>query len=97
MTQDINQPGGSWHFDMVGLDGTKFANRSVFEEVGAERIVLRHLDPVHKFTADLAMQLVEIRAVLREPFWQRFVHGPMKLSVKNRRNSPKMSAPPTAP
>ncbi|MEN9575283.1 MAG: hypothetical protein RL514_3138 [Verrucomicrobiota bacterium] len=49
------QPGGAWRFDMIGPDGTQFANRSVFDEVGAERIVLRHLDPVHEFTLTMSM------------------------------------------
>ena len=49
------QPGGAWRCDMIGPDGARFANRSVFEEVSAGRIVLRHLDPVHEFTLTMTM------------------------------------------
>ena len=42
-------PGGSWRFDMHGPDGTRYPNKSVFEEVTPERIVLQHLETVHWF------------------------------------------------
>jgi uncharacterized protein YndB with AHSA1/START domain len=43
-------PGGVWRFVMYGPDGQDFENESVFLEVVApERIVFRHLRPVHEY------------------------------------------------
>lgn len=36
------RPGGSWEFTMHGPDGADYHNRNVFQEIGPERIVLRH-------------------------------------------------------
>lgn len=42
------RPGGDWRFTMRGPDGAEYAMEKVFEEVVApERIVVRHVDPVH--------------------------------------------------
>ncbi|MBX3720693.1 MAG: SRPBCC family protein [Turneriella sp.] len=44
------KPNGKWHFTMHGPDGTDFENLCVFEEIVApERVVLYHLETVHKF------------------------------------------------
>jgi uncharacterized protein YndB with AHSA1/START domain len=44
------QPGGHWRFVMHGPDGTDFPNHSVFDQIVApEKIVFRHLDPIHEF------------------------------------------------
>ena len=43
-------PGGRWCFVMHAPNGVDFPNESVFEEiVRPERIVFRHLSPVHAF------------------------------------------------
>jgi uncharacterized protein YndB with AHSA1/START domain len=36
------RPGGVWEFTMHGPNGADFPNRSVFQEIGLERIVLQH-------------------------------------------------------
>jgi uncharacterized protein YndB with AHSA1/START domain len=42
--------GGHWRFIMHGPDGVDYQNHSVFlDVVKRERIVFRHLDPVHDF------------------------------------------------
>jgi uncharacterized protein YndB with AHSA1/START domain len=44
------RPGGRWRLTMHSPDGTDYANESVFDEVvRPERIVFRHLEPVHSF------------------------------------------------
>jgi len=44
------QPEGVWRFVMHGPDGTDYMNESVFIEVDRpERIVFRHLRPMHRF------------------------------------------------
>lgn len=44
------KPEGKWHFTMHGPDGTDYENLCVFEEIVApERVVLYHLETVHKF------------------------------------------------
>ena len=44
------QPEGVWRFVMHGPDGTNYTNESVFVEVERpERIVFRHLKPMHRF------------------------------------------------
>jgi uncharacterized protein YndB with AHSA1/START domain len=44
------RPGGFWRFVMHGPDGVDYENESVFVEiVKPERIVFRHLRPVHEF------------------------------------------------
>ena len=44
------QPEGVWRFVMHGPDGTDYTNESVFIEVERpERIVFRHLKPMHRF------------------------------------------------
>jgi uncharacterized protein YndB with AHSA1/START domain len=46
------RPGGAWRFIMHAPDGTNFPNESVFVEIAPpERIVFRHLAPVHAFLA----------------------------------------------
>lgn len=44
------RPGGVWRFTMHGPAGSEYENESVFVEiVPPERIVFRHLEPVHGF------------------------------------------------
>jgi uncharacterized protein YndB with AHSA1/START domain len=44
------RPGGFWRFTMHGPAGSDYENESVFVEiVRPERIVFRHLEPVHGF------------------------------------------------
>ena len=44
------KPNGKWHFTVHGPDGTDYENLCVFEEIVApERVVLYHLETVHKF------------------------------------------------
>ena len=44
------RPGGFWRFTMHGPAGSDYENKSVFLEiVRPERIVFRHLKPVHEF------------------------------------------------
>ena len=44
------KPGGKWHFTMHGPDGTDYENLCVFEEIVApERVVLDHIETVHRF------------------------------------------------
>jgi uncharacterized protein YndB with AHSA1/START domain len=49
-------PGGAWRFVMHGPDGADYPNESVFVEVvKPERIVFRHLEPVHGFLATVVL------------------------------------------
>ncbi len=48
-------PNGTWRYDMRGPDGTIYPNKSVFEEVTPERIVLRHLEPMHHFVMTMTL------------------------------------------
>lgn len=44
------RPGGAWRFVMRGPDGAEYPMEKVFVEVATpERIVLRHLQPMHRF------------------------------------------------
>jgi uncharacterized protein YndB with AHSA1/START domain len=36
------RPEGTWEYTMHGPDGQDYPNRNVFQEIGPERIVLRH-------------------------------------------------------
>ena len=49
------RPGGSWVFDMVGPDGTRYANESVFFHIEAGRqVVIDHVcAPVFRLTITL--------------------------------------------
>ncbi|HRH93557.1 MAG TPA: SRPBCC family protein [Candidatus Peribacteria bacterium] len=50
------RPGGTWNLVMHGPNGMNFENTSVFEEiVPNERIVYKHLDPVHVFRMTIAL------------------------------------------
>lgn len=52
------QPGGLWRFVMHGPHGADYENESVFVEiVKPERIVFRHLKPVHEF--QMTMTFIE--------------------------------------
>lgn len=45
------RPGGAWKLTMHGPDDTEFHNEKVFTEVRPqERVVFRHLSPMHVFT-----------------------------------------------
>jgi uncharacterized protein YndB with AHSA1/START domain len=48
-------PKGTWRHDMRAPDGTTYPNESVFEEVTPERIVIRHVEPVHSFTLTITL------------------------------------------
>lgn len=50
------RPGGEWVFDMHGPDGRNYPNRSRFEETGPDRVVLTHLETVHRFTLTMALE-----------------------------------------
>jgi uncharacterized protein YndB with AHSA1/START domain len=41
--------GGKWDYTMHAPDGTDYLNRSVFVEVSPRRIVIDHLEPMHRF------------------------------------------------
>jgi uncharacterized protein YndB with AHSA1/START domain len=43
------RPGGKWDYTMHAPDGTDFLNKSVFVEVSPEKIVIDHLEPMHRF------------------------------------------------
>jgi uncharacterized protein YndB with AHSA1/START domain len=48
------RPGGIWRCVMRGPDGTDYHNVSVFDEVTTpERVVFRHLEPVHRFRMEM--------------------------------------------
>jgi uncharacterized protein YndB with AHSA1/START domain len=47
--------GGAWRLTMRASDGTEFHNRKVFTEVvPGERVVFRHLEPMHVFTMTIS-------------------------------------------
>lgn len=49
------RPGGAWRFVMHGPDGTDYQNLNDFVEVVAgERIVFRHVKPMHRFRMTMA-------------------------------------------
>ena len=50
------QPGGIWHYDMHGPDGTVYENTSRFEEITPERIVLQNLEPAHAFRMTMTLE-----------------------------------------
>jgi uncharacterized protein YndB with AHSA1/START domain len=59
------RPGGRWHFVMRAPDGQEFENESVFlETLWPERIVLRHLRPMHQFDATFRLSDEEGRTRL---------------------------------
>ena len=41
------RPGGAWRFTMHGPDGGNYPNESVFDVVGPERVVIRHVSAPH--------------------------------------------------
>jgi uncharacterized protein YndB with AHSA1/START domain len=49
------RPGGPWRFDMVGPDGTRYANESVFAHIEADRqVVIDHTcAPLFRLTITL--------------------------------------------
>jgi len=52
------RPGGAWRLVMRGPDGAEYANEWEFVELARpERIVLRHLGPMHRF--DLTITLAD--------------------------------------
>ncbi|RPJ81982.1 MAG: polyketide cyclase [Acidobacteria bacterium] len=64
-------PGGRWRFVMHAPNGVDFPNESVFEEiVPPERIVFRHLSPVHAF--QLVATFAEEGGLTRLTFRMRF-------------------------
>jgi uncharacterized protein YndB with AHSA1/START domain len=51
------RPGGFWRLVMRGPDGAEYPNESVFVEiVEPERLVFRHLDPVHEFLVTVTFE-----------------------------------------
>lgn len=51
------RPGGEWHLVMHGPDGADYGNKSVFKEVTKpERIVFKHLEPVHGFLMTIVLE-----------------------------------------
>ncbi len=49
------EPGGAWSYDMHGPDGTVYPNKSIFDAISAERIVIRHLEPMHQFLLSITL------------------------------------------
>lgn len=49
-------PGGRWWHEMRGPDGTLYPNLCIFEEISPNRIVIRHLEPVHEFVLILTIE-----------------------------------------
>lgn len=63
--------GGHWRFTMHGPDGTDYENEIVFREiVRPERLVLDHVEPVHRFivTATFANENGKTRVTFRMRF-----------------------------
>lgn len=59
------RPGGMWRFVMRGPNGTEHPNESVFLEiVEPERLVFRHLGPVHEFLATFLFEDLGGRTLL---------------------------------
>jgi uncharacterized protein YndB with AHSA1/START domain len=55
------RPGGTWRFVMHGPDGTDYQmDKKLVDVVSPERIVLRHLDPMHGF--DMTMTFADLGA-----------------------------------
>ena len=51
------RPGGHWRLVMHGPDGNNYQNESVFVEVvRPERVVFKHLEPVHSFQMTLIFE-----------------------------------------
>jgi uncharacterized protein YndB with AHSA1/START domain len=51
------RPGGLWRFAMHSPDGVTYQNESVFTDiVEPERIVLRHLGPIHEFQLTITFE-----------------------------------------
>lgn len=50
-TNHVCEPraGGKWDYTMHAPDGTDYLNKSVFVEISPERIVIDHLEPMHRF------------------------------------------------
>jgi uncharacterized protein YndB with AHSA1/START domain len=60
------RPGGAWRFIMHSPDGAHFPNESVFLEiVQPERIVFKHLAPVHGFLATAEFAVEGTRTAIR--------------------------------
>ena len=50
------RPGGAWRLTMRSADGTEFLNEKVFTDVVPhERVVFRHLSPLHVFTMEILL------------------------------------------
>lgn len=59
------RPGGHWRFIMHGPDGQDYPNHSIFDEiVQPERIVFRHIDPVHEFQMTILLEERDARTQL---------------------------------
>ncbi len=51
------RPGGRFHLTMHGPDGANYENEKIFVEVvEPERVVFRHLQPMHDFTMAITWQ-----------------------------------------
>ena len=65
------RPGGAWRFVMHGPDGTDYHNATDFiEVVRPERIVFRHLKPMHRF--QMTMTFAEEAGKTRLTWRMRF-------------------------
>jgi uncharacterized protein YndB with AHSA1/START domain len=63
------RPGGVWEYTMHGPNGAEYPNRSVFREVGPERIVLFHdSNPYFTLTADFEKAGGGTELVFRQTF-----------------------------
>ncbi len=58
-------PGGAWRFTMHGPDGAEYRNESQFAEiVPSQRIVLRHLGPMHRFNMTMTFEPIAGKTAL---------------------------------
>jgi uncharacterized protein YndB with AHSA1/START domain len=51
------RPGGSWHLEMIGPDGTVYPNHWTFREIEEPaRLLLEHLDETHHFLLEIGLE-----------------------------------------
>lgn len=49
------EPGGAWDLTMHSPDGADYLNKCRFEEISSDRLVIRHLEPMHHFLLTLTL------------------------------------------
>ena len=89
------RPGGAWRFVMHGPDGTSYPNQSIVEEVGPDRIVVRHTSAPH-FVLTIALEDVggQTRLAWRMVFESATVCAKVKpvVTVANEQNLDRLEA-----